>query len=87
LHEEDISIATTFSILNKGLVSHCDIPFQIYKYSEKYFQYLKRIHPEKKPRNMKIFEMFPFSYLIKNMVTETMMTLAPFSWLGDVDGI
>jgi hypothetical protein len=45
LHEEDISIATTFSILNKGLVSHCDIPFQIYKYSEKSFQDCLYINP------------------------------------------
>jgi hypothetical protein len=45
LHEEDISIATIFSILKKGLVSHCDIPFQIYKYSEKSFQDCLYINP------------------------------------------
>jgi hypothetical protein len=40
LHEEEV--ATTFSILDMGLVSQCDIPFQISEYKEEYFHDLKR---------------------------------------------
>jgi len=47
-HEEDVSEATTSSILDKVLVSHYHIPFQISKYNEEYLHYLKRVHLEEK---------------------------------------
>jgi hypothetical protein len=37
MHETDISTATTFSILEKGLVSQCDVPFQILNVTKNLF--------------------------------------------------